>query len=76
MIYDYSKLERRIAERFINKAEFAELIGISEPLLSLKMSNKIAFTQRDIQKVSNVLKICDNEISTYFFILNIQNIEQ
>ena len=72
MMYDYSKLRGKIIEKFGNNSSFANEIGISERTLSLKLHNKIAFKQTEIDKAVIVLNIPINEISEYFFKKKVQ----
>ena len=50
MAYDYSKLNGRIVEKCGTRANFAEMMGLSERTISLKLNNKISFKQPEIQK--------------------------
>ena len=75
MLYDYSRLKRRIEIKCGNKSNFAKLIGMPEHLLSHKMNGRTAFTQRDIEAASNALQISAKDIPAYFFTFNVQNIE-
>lgn len=74
MAYDYSKLNGRIVEKCGTQAVFAEKMGLSERTVSLKLNNKIAFKQPEIQKAMCVLGLTDDEIQAYFFTLKVQSI--
>ena len=50
MAYDYAKLNGRIIEKCGTQAVFAERMGLSERTISMKLNNKIAFKQPEIQK--------------------------
>lgn len=65
--FDYSKLKGRIREHFGTDKEFAEKIGVSPSVVSLKLRGDREFKQKDIFRWIEVLKIPDSEISDYFF---------
>ena len=67
MVYDYSKLNGRIVEKCGTRSKFASRIGLSERSLSLKLNNKVAFKQYEIQKALSVLEIENKELPEYFF---------
>lgn len=72
MEYDYSRLRGKIIEKFNNNGNFANEIGISERSLSLKLHNKIAFKQTEIDRARLLLDIPIEEISEYFFKKKVQ----
>lgn len=72
MAYDYSKLNGRIVEKCGTQAEFAKKMGLSERTISMKLNNKIAFKQSEIQKALDVLDLVSEEIQVYFFTLKVQ----
>lgn len=74
IIYDYRKLNGRIVEICGTQAVFAEKMGLSERTISLKLNNKIAWKQSEIQKAVEILGIPDDEIQVYFFTKKVQNI--
>ena len=67
MAYDYAKLNGRIVEKCGTQAVFAERMGLSERTISMKLNNKIAFKQPEIQKALEVLDLASDEIQAYFF---------
>lgn len=67
MIYDYSKLLGRIVEKVGTQAKFAEMLGRSERTISLKLNNKISWTQEEMLKACEILKINLADIHLYFF---------
>lgn len=73
MVYNYSKLNGRIVEKCGTQAVFAEKMGLSEKTVSMKLNNKIAFKQPEIQKALEILDLSIDEIQPYFFTLQIQN---
>ncbi|UBH10117.1 DUF739 family protein [Macrococcus armenti] len=72
MCFDYSLLDGKITEKFKSRSKFADALGLSERSLSLKMNNKRAWTQRDINKAVELLGVEPDEISDYFFKLEVQ----
>ena len=67
MEYDYDKLIGKIIEKFYTRKRFAMAMGMSERTLSLKMNNKIDFTQDEISKACEILEIKHTDIPIYFF---------
>lgn len=51
----------------LTQKELASMIGITNQTLSLKMSGKVQFKQKEIKKISEILNIPKNEIGQYFF---------
>ena len=75
MSFNYSKLRGKIVEKFGTQGCFAKELGVSERTLSLKLNNRIFFSQDEIAKMSDLLNINPNEIQDYFFEKEVQNIE-
>lgn len=67
MEFGYAKLRGRIVEKFGTQEKFAEALGISNTTMSLKMTGKRAFSQRDIIKWCELLDIDKLEAGSYFF---------
>lgn len=65
--YDYTALEERIRVKFGNKARFCEMTGVSNSLLSQKLKQGVAFTQKDISQYSMWLSIPKSQIGKFFF---------
>ena len=63
--YDYSALRGRIVEKCGTMKKFAEKLGISTRTLSLKLQNKVRFSQEDISKSVVILELTD--VTPYFF---------
>lgn len=66
-MYDYSKLQGRIVEKFGNNCNFAIKMGLSERTVSLKLNNKVDFRQKEISKACQLLNIPISKIQDYFF---------
>lgn len=69
-MYDYSKLRGIIKEKFNTIANFANAIELSPTSVSKKLTNKIEWTQTEIDKAVFVLQISPQDISKYFFCVN------
>lgn len=76
MKFNYNKLRGRIREVFSTQAAFAEAMNIADNSLSMKLNNKLDFTQQEIEKAVDLLQIPKEELSAYFFTLEVQGIEQ
>ncbi|ACD25138.1 DUF739 family protein [Clostridium botulinum] len=72
MAFNYNKLRGKIIETFGTQGCFARYLGVSERTLSLKLNNKIFFSQDEIVKSSELLKIDSNKIQFYFFEKEVQ----
>ena len=73
MAYDYAKLNGKIVEKCGTQAVFAERMGLSERTVSLKLNNKVAWKQPEMQKAAGVLEFPETEIQTYFFTMKVQS---
>ncbi len=71
MSFSYDKLKGRIIEKYGSQTCFAESLGVSTRTLSLKMNNRIYFTQDEIAKAARLLDIDMNDIKSYFFTQNV-----
>jgi transcriptional regulator with XRE-family HTH domain len=72
MAFDYNKLRGRIKEMYGTQDAFAEAIGIGRVSLSEKLNNKVEFKQREINKACDVLKIPIEDMTDYFFKLEVR----
>lgn len=73
--FNYRKLKGRIREIFNTQSAFAKAMGMSTTSLSAKLNNKIEFSQKEIDKASDLLKIKKEEIPIYFFTPEVQEPE-
>lgn len=67
MPYTYNKLRGRIVEKFGTQERFAAALGMTKQGLSLKMTGKTEFSQRDIGRWCEILEITQEQIAEYFF---------
>ncbi len=74
MSFNYSKLRGKIVEKFGTQIIFAEKLSVSQRTLSLKLNNKIFFSQDEIVRCSELLDINPNEIEEFFFTKEVQSI--
>lgn len=72
MPYNYKKLLGRIVETVGTQSKFAELMGLSERTVSLKLNGKVGWKQSEISNACQVLGIHETEIPAYFFALGVQ----
>nr|DAR59308.1 MAG TPA: Protein of unknown function (DUF739) [Caudoviricetes sp.] len=63
----YPKLRGRIIEKYGNMKNFSERIGISETSMSLKMTGKRGFTQKNVFDWAEALDIDLSEVGDYFY---------
>lgn len=76
MAYNYRKLLGRITEKYGTQAKFSVAMGLSERSISLKLNQKVGWKQDEISKAANLLDISLDQISAYFFAVEVQEIEQ
>lgn len=72
MKFDYSKLRGRIREICNTQENYANLMGLSETSVTNKLNNITCFTQFEMVKSVDILKIPIEEIGDYFFALKIE----
>lgn len=75
MNFIYNKLRGRIVEICGTQTEFAKKIGLTDQTLTAKLAGRIKFSQDDIIKWCEVLKIDLEEIGVYFFTTELQKTE-
>lgn len=67
MSFSYDKLKGKIKEVCGTNGNFAELMGISTATLSAKLNHKSEFTQPEIFKAVEILRLNSSDIPLYFF---------
>lgn len=75
-MYDFSELNFLIIKNCKTKRKFAELMGLSERSIYLKLDNKREFKPSEIDRACNILGIRENQINYYFFTKKVQKTEQ
>ena len=65
--FDYSKLRKRMREKYGDMMTFAITIGMSKNAVSLKFNNHNSFSQSDIHDWCDYLDIPYTEVGEYFF---------
>ncbi len=76
MIYDYTKLEGRIIEKFGTRDSFAKALNLTPKSLSEKLNNKTIWKQPQISKARELLDISEEDTYLYFFKYKVQELEQ
>lgn len=71
MSFNYSKLRGKIREVYGTQDKFADAMGLSYTSVSAKLNNKVEWSQKEINKASNLLGIKDKEVFLYFFTLEV-----
>lgn len=67
MNYNHNKLRGKIKEVIGSEVEFAKLLGISQTTLSAKLNNKVDFTRTEILRITEKLKLSQEEFYDVFF---------
>lgn len=65
MEFDYRKLAGKIKEVYGTEKDFANALGISRVNFSLKMNNKVKFSQEEMLKAKELLDL--SNLDEYFF---------
>jgi len=73
--FDYTRLKVKIFEKFGSQKAFAERLGISPAVLSLKLSGRNYFSQRQIYQAIDALGLSFDDIHAYFFTTSVEKIE-
>lgn len=72
MIFDYSKLNGKITEKYEKQYVFAKAMDWSERTCCLKLGNKVEWKQSEILAACKLLDINEAEIYIYFFTIKVQ----
>ena len=67
MRFNHSKLLGRMREYGFTQESLSKTIGINESTLNGKLKGKGYFNTKEIDKISEILMIPDNDIGVYFF---------
>lgn len=71
MNFKYNKLYGRLAELRMTQDEYAQKLGISRTSLYKRLNSQAFFTQDEILKNVEILKISKDKIPEYFFEVNV-----
>jgi len=71
--FDYSKLKGRIVEKYGCISRFVDEFGCTMQNFSLKLNNKVQFSQKDVIRIVGMLDIAITEIGEYFFREQVSN---
>lgn len=63
---DYSKLKKKIVEKYGSLCRFAEVLGLSKSTLSRRF-NESSFLLSEVRAIKRLLDIPDSEAMSYFF---------
>lgn len=74
-MFDYSELVKLIVFKYDTHEKFAEALGIGRTTLSLKLNNKAAFSQKEINEAAKLLGLKSKDIPRYFFTQEVQKRE-
>ncbi len=66
-VYDYSKLLGKMREKHITQEQMANLVGIAESTMSIKLKSKSQFSQDEMVMILNILNVPLEHIALYFF---------
>ena len=67
MSFNYSKLKGRIKEKYSTQSAFANSLGISTVSLYAKINNRDEFSQSEMLKCCDLLKIPKKNIPDFFY---------
>ena len=70
--FDYSVLKGKIVEVFGSQKAFAEALNISERSLSLKLNNKVYFSQDEMLKSAELLCGNHSNVKSLFFTVTVR----
>lgn len=66
-MFDYSKLEGRIVEKYKNKKKFCNAVGINYWTFTSKLRGEYQFSSDEIINITEALEIPYSDINVYFF---------
>lgn len=67
MSFDYSKLKGKIKEFYDTQENFSKALGLGRTSISQRLNNHLEFSQEEIYKACELLKLELKEIPEYFF---------
>ena len=72
-MYNYSKLQWLIKQKYKTLTEFAGYLGMTYPTLHNKLKGAYPFDQFEIEQICKLLKVSRKDIGEYFFTLAVEN---
>lgn len=69
--FDYTKLRKKIKEKGYTLDSFGKALGMCHTTITHKLSNKYRWTNEEIFKACQILDINLEDISEYFFVVNV-----
>lgn len=75
MAFNYNKLRGKIKEMCGTQENFAKSLGLSRTSLSHRLNNLLDFSNNEILKACDILKIEIQDIPAYFFTPEVQKDE-
>lgn len=67
-VFDNSKLQGRMKELHLTQNYVSKYLDINKSTFNLKINSQVIFTQDEISKLIEILRIPDDDIKEYFFI--------
>lgn len=67
MAFDYRMLRGKIREVCETQDAFSKAMGLSNTSISLKLNNRVEWTQQEINRAADILKIPEDKVYNYFF---------
>lgn len=74
--YNYDLLYKRIELKGLSQESLALKTGISRTSLNLKLNNKSNFSQTEIKTLAEILDISGEELSKFFFDVDVRKTVQ
>ena len=63
---DTNRLKGKIIQKGLTSTQLAEKLNMSKATFSMKVNNKIKFSQNDIKNIVDILNLNDDEIRLFF----------
>lgn len=70
--YDYSKLLERIHQKFGTVTRFSNAMDCKLSTMSMRLNNHAEWSQKDICKAIELLRISSRDVGAFFYTVNVQ----
>jgi hypothetical protein len=70
--YDYSKLLERIHQKFGTVTRFSNAVDCKLSTMSMRLHNHAEWSQKDICKAIELLRISSRDVGAFFYTVNVQ----